>query len=682
MNASIISKLNNIIPEDLVDLQYKAYEAYKLTDYEKALDYYTQIYSISQSKSDLETSAEALLNKSIMNFYLGKPPKAFHYITESYELCNFLFDKNKNKLSFQRIYLRVLTNFTMINISLNLCDNALANIDTLVEQLDLLGQNVLKNEFLEIIIKNYFCVNPFEVNQINSTSGYNLLLKKTEENMNFGSDVFILIKTVNLIFFGFLNYLRHKNVDYFNKCLQEAISSLNTINENSIIGLPLINLSLVKILKEDTKNSKKIFKNFISILKDKEIELAESDEEEDTNKSEIQDNTEIDKYYSKIINEQYRKYETSKIIYDNLEKIYNRLNGGNENNNIFDKSEEKNKDLIVYKIILKKLKFKLENENKELIEILEKNNIPKEFIKDSNLKFHKDDKIRQQFERNQNKINRIDLGFKLLENFNFTNLLNLKDPSFKEIKQYYLDMLNRMLDFYETQRLRKYFKLFLKRTLIYDNIKDYRDYLKRNILVPQQKKYFIRGLDNFINFGYNITKFNFNMSGKKEKFMKFEMKEKEGLILFSLDKKFQKINKSITIDSISRVVYGVHTNNLKYKYSTFKRETYKKPWLFISFILKSSQKKSYKSIDLFYFNDEDLKETIFSLNMIKELYALDDLQIISNGNFLISKLKYKLIRSIQNNCKEEHPWIVQNVWSFSKILLFSIKKKLKIVEES
>lgn len=738
-----------------------AYEAYKSSNFELAIEKFKQLNSLAQSLVQMELSCETLLNIAIMYYYSGKLTKSYHCINESLELCESLlkkienFDKNNKKCFFNknnliRIYLRILSNLIMISISMNLCDDSLSSLDTMIEYIKNLSDKFLKNEFLETIFKNMFVLpvegDRFEKNEkinFQSKSSANFFL---ENDYDYGGEIFLLLKSVNAIFYGFLNFLKNeKNIDFFIKNLQESISNLNLINDHSFVSLPLVNLSLMKLIKENGSNSitsREIFRDFVKTFRNK------------TNH-----NLDEEAAYSLVINEQFQKFETAKIIFETLNMNLNQNKNDkidkNEKIDKFGQKTEKNEksekifsENIFLKLILKNLRneilLKIRHENHE--------NQVNEVIQDKNENFSKSQSQSQSHPLNE-ELSKLNLAIQLLENFQYSSQLSLSnDEDFKEVEMYYKNNLHNLMIIYRLQKLRRHFKLFMKRTLIYDNIKDYRLYVKKSIREPSLKKYFFTCLDNFRNSGYSVTKFNFSSAGKKEKFMKYEseneneneedemkfknklqnkiknQKNKAGTIIFSSDKKFKSELKKIPVDRIKRVIFGVHTNNLKSKYPEFQKEKYKKPWLFLSLILKTDYlnntknsifsknsnllaQKNYTSIDLFFNDENEVKEIIFSFNLLKYIYGLESLHVISNKNFMIQKMKLKMLSRIKdiesevilrrknsfksnsqgiNNNNENNSHYFPSLskspklsffldqWSFIKLFLYIIKNNIKL----
>jgi hypothetical protein len=784
-------------------LLLQAYEAYKSSNFEIAIEKFKQLNSIAQSLVDLELSCESLLNLAIMYYYTGKLTKAYHYVNESLELCESLlkkieknekneknekflkneknfekneknFEKNENK-NLIRIYLRILSNLIMISISMNLCDDSLSTLDTMIEYIKNLTDKFLKNEFFEMILKNFFVLPIEKINSQNfsknltqnfpnfNTTSLTSLTKSSanlflDNNYDYGGEIFLLLKSVNAISYGFINFLKNeKNIDFFLKNLQEAISNLNLINDHTFVTLPLINLSLLKLIKQGENitntNSREIFRDFLKIFRNKmNFTLDE------------------EAAYSLVINEQFQKFETAKIIYESLILKENFFK-----ENSFEENFSEN---IFLKLILKKLR------NDVLQKIGQVGDEEKE------------NQVNISTQPLNEELSKLNLSIQLLENFKYSNQIKPNnDQDYNEVEFYYKNNLQNLMIIYRFQKLKRFFKLFMKRTLIYDDIKDYRLYVKRSIREPALKKYFFTCLENFRGSGYSVTKFNFSSAGKKEKFMKFEseiedegnfgeklknfenidgkfknfqknqnfVKNEEkfkkfekneenqknqkneencfkstGMIIFSTDKKFKSDLKKIPLDKIKRVIFGVHTNNLKLKYSEFQKEKYKKPWLFLSLILKSDlgindtygsknsifskksnlskisilqAQKNYTSIDLFFNDENEVKEIIFSFNLLKYLYGLKTLHVISNKNYIIQKLKLKMVNRVREykiKCEERSKTFSQAVnstdnsnssdysypsqknknfkksslvyttWSFTKLFLYIIKNNIKL----
>ena len=93
---------------------------------------------------------------------------------------------------------------------------------------------------------------------------------------------------------------------------------------------------------------------------------------------------------------------------------------------------------------------------------------------------------------------------------------------------------------------------------------------------------------------------------------------------------------------IFQIRFGVKSKNLIKRYNEFKTPQLKKPWLFMSFIMKDS------SIDLFM-KEEQILNWIFGLNEIIRKNGMTNLRVITCRGFVVKKLKLKLIQKLKEN---------------------------------
>jgi hypothetical protein len=584
-----------------LNLVSKCFSQLKTLQFNSALEELKNLKSLYQSRGQLLNTCNCLTNISSLHFNLGEMSQSYHYAEEALNLLENFVKKNKaacHILYEKIIYVRTLINFAWINIFMGLCDSSIEifeKVNNLISNSDNDSKEYLSNYILEQFFVFF--------DHMNKNVEY------------YGSEIFIFLKSFNYLFSGFEKYLKNNNSEYFLKCMKESINNLGILgNQEKLISVPMINMSLQNLIKDDKKISKEIFKYFLNLFN---LQLS---------------GEEIENFYFKIINEHFQKFETAKVIYDSFE---NTRTQNMNSNMIYPKIES------LMQLISNKLKNELTNEENINDLYLFSNSI----IYSQNINNHQKHEI-------------------------FSN----------RVIKYIQNLFNNLLIIYKKSKLKLSFTKLMKRTLTFMNINDYRNYKKKTIIDPKIKKYHYTCLDSFELKGFPVTKFNFSSIGKKEKFIKFG--KEESVILFSSSSKFSKISKKIKLQEISHVGYGISTKNLKSKYSEFQKETYKKPWQFLSIIIEN---KKYISIDLFFENENDLKQTLYSFNLINYVYGLENIKVYKNTNFIFKKIKLKMIHKVIEHYRTK--WRVENslkeleietCWSFTKIFLYIIKNKLKI----
>jgi hypothetical protein len=603
----------------------------QLKTFEFKIEELKNLKSFYQSKGQLLDTADCLINIAMMHFYRGEISQSYHYAEEALDLIENLIQKNQLNLGKNSIipiisYVRILTNFAGINIYMGLCDSAIE----IFEKINNLTVLINIDSDSKLYISHYIQEQFFSFcNQMNIEY--------------YGSDMYIFLKSFNFLFTGFQKLLKNENTEYFLKCLKESINNLGILDAQSTnssqnfqssrttrsLSVPLINLSLVNLIRDEKKLSKEVFKEFLNQF---DTQITEE---------------EIENFYFKIINEHFQKYETAKIIFEKFQKFINKAEEEDKNKN-FD-HHYCNKSLVFIETLMKLIVNKLKNQVYD-----EHNKTDMDLFANSIIYCNHNSICRSQFH----------------------------DISSNLVSKYIRNLFNNLLIIYKKSKLKFSFTKFMKRTLTFTNIKDYRNYLKKSIIDPKIKKFHYSCLDSFESRGFPVTKFNFSSSGKKEKFIKFG--KEENCIMFSTNSKFNKISKKIKLDEISNVVYGLATKNLKNKYLEFQRDKYKKPWLFLSLIV-GSKNYNYTSVDLFFENENDLKQILYSFNLVKYVYGLENIKIYRNSNFILMKLKLKMIHRIKEHYRTK--WGVENslkelyiesCWSFTKIFLYIIKNKLNI----
>ena len=509
---------------DLSKLHLEAYQAYKSADYETAIDKFKQLNSIALSAVDLELSAETLLNIAIMHYYSGKLSKAYHFISEALQICQSLFKKKScDNPNLKRIYLRTLSNFTMISISMNLCDDSLNQFDMMLDYMKGISDQFLRNEFVDMIVKNFLFLPILDTDAgaekglvfgANKNNSANLFL---DNDYEYGGEIFLLLKSVNSIIFAFLHYLKNeKGIDFFIKSLQEATSNLTLINDHYLGSLPLVNLSLMKLIKDDGGKSREIFKDFLKIFKGR-----------------INFNLDEENAYSKIINEQFQKLETAKIIYESLGSYFKENNNFEnnlenskviknilikENKNIFEDSYDKqnydnieynkysenfndpNKNNILYKLILKKIR----NDLLHKISQIEQNEENENYIDHVNTSLKEE-------------LAKINLAIELIDHYKYSSQIKLKEEIFSEVESYFTNNLKNLLIIYRTQKLRKFFKIFQKRTLYIRKYQRLQTLRQKKHYRARVKKIFFHVPRKFLQHRLPSDQVQFQFSRKKRK---------------------------------------------------------------------------------------------------------------------------------------------------------------------
>jgi len=225
----------------------------------------------------------------------------------------------------------------MINIAINLPETALKYHDVLMDKLESIENKAYKKFLFEKTLIYYFYVQEspfknynlqfadklFDENNINNImdepNDENNKESKDSKNNSITTDeknelqnkyhTRVKMKAIYLIYNGYLKYLSDKNTELFSFNLTNAIDNLKLIGDTYTLSISLLGLSLMKIITKDTKKSKLIAGDLFKLLK--------------MNKN-------LEEVYTKIINEQYQKFETVNIIYTRLLEFENKLSKFNK----------------------------------------------------------------------------------------------------------------------------------------------------------------------------------------------------------------------------------------------------------------------------------------------------------------------------------------------------------------
>ncbi len=179
----------------------------------------------------------------------------------------------------------------------------------------------------------------------------------------------------------------------------------------------------------------------------------------------------------------------------------------------------------------------------------------------------------------------------------------------------------------------------------------------------------------FNNLGDLLTKINFTSKGKKEHFYKV-LEEKQAINVY------EKLSSNspyriISLNEITKICYGISSDNVKKKFKNVTSTNLKNPWLFLSIVTPA------RSTDL-YMEENTLNTWFYGLRYYLRKKNMSH-KIISVNNFVLTKLKLKLIYKIGSkktaNTENAYKNLVSNIakekqiqnLSFAKILLLYIK---------
>lgn len=229
--------------------------------------------------------------------------------------------------------------------------------------------------------------------------------------------------------------------------------------------------------------------------------------------------------------------------------------------------------------------------------------------------------------------------------------------------------------------LKKFFKLYMKKSLGNEDIKEYRSNYNQTIRYKNLANYKEYSLKKILE-GDNLIKINFSSSGKKEHFYNVFGNDTLRVYETKNSKSFTKLSFKTEIKQIK---YGVKSQNLKSRYKEFKTENLTKSWLYLSIITDK------RSIDL-CLKEDQINDWFFGLNHFVKKNSLP-VHIMTVSGFAIKKIKLKLLQKLKDLFETQDEksaiksidlFILMNKYlknnqlgldfiSFSKVLLLYIK---------
>ena len=648
-NSSIINynfyneKPNIVKKEEFDESKYiknliRGYELIRCFLLDEACIIFKNMLMDCQNVDYSEKTSECLLNLGIIHFFQGKLSKSYYYLLESYK---FFTNCLNITLSLDLQKARLLSSLIMVSTSLNITDTALEYNEALIELLmnctKIYDSSYKEAVFIQTVKSFFFFPDIF-------SSKFNLdkTFEKIEDLKS--GNLYLKYKSFASILMGFMKYIQNdKNIEYFIRCLQEAITNLKIINDNHTLSLSLLCLSLMKIKNEDIKTSKKLALDCFKLLK--------------LNKN-------FENIYSKLINEQYQKFEAYKIIYNTLNKFYNNHIARN-NSSIYNQSV-----LMIDQVN--------QSKRSSIKTLLIK--VKKEIIKTPQIESIIDIDVNLILQN-------IEFALKIIDNNDVNIQLILNNLQVDNMLKYYFENIgNNLMFILNREIIKKYFKRFIVLSLGYDNIKQYREYTKKLILDPKLKRFNEKSLE-FLENGTEVSKINFSSFGKKE-----YDKILCGFIVGKSIKFKKNCNICISIDEVKEITLGIKSQNLKAKFHKFKKDLFKKSWRYVSIITKS------RSYDFCHEKEENILKLFYAFISVKEIRNCD-YKILTKSDFSLHRLKLKLIQVVieyfDKNFSEKHKYFdnllrhdlfkdyayyINISWTLLKLLLFCKKYNLTIKE--
>ena len=580
-----ISYINDLI---------KGYKFLMVREYEKSLPLFNNCIKISEKLEDNYNLSDSLCNYSICLFYQGNLEESLKFIQLSLINVNKITLINDKVISLK---IKILSNLTLTNISIGLCNEALNSFNQLIEMIDEIASEKKRKYYIKLIIFNFFKVNglvnyEIENNSLNVSNNSNYQENSSKINLN--------ISVFNI----FHKYMRNNDNDYWINSLSQEINKIKS-NNSFIDTQSLIFLTFqYEIARSNNKKNFNECCNKINGICNYLKNQMNIPNEDHLKKPEI------------IIKLQNEKLNLSKQIYKILySKEEELLNSKNIN--------EKNEDILISKTSYVSSSIFIDFENK---------NCSKEFLKlllKYSLKIVEND---EKYNNQQGKkmLNQLNLTNELL-NKNMLNLSGIKISDFdRNITQSLINLFENLIFIYY-------------RHMILNGLYKYKKKVNVNYLVIRDKKVNNYLLNNFLILqqGEILTKINYSSLGIKEHFYKIynnEDNDNYELRIYNTisDKKPKKI---ILLNSIKKVTYGIYSDNIKKKFLNINQKKINSPWLFLSIFYKE------KTIDL-YLIESKLIKWFYGFYSFFKMYQCP-FKIISVRYFVLNRIKLLAIHNLR-----------------------------------
>ncbi len=516
----------------------------------------------------------------ISYFYLGNLIDSLNILEEIYKK---IFEKCVNEkfsvsIKIIQMLIKVGANLTIVYFSLDKNNDALIIISNMI--------SIIEREcslYKQIsVLRNLI----FILFKVNSLVGENKLedhFFNLEQDLNTNEKRDEYKNIINTLMNGFNNYLKNENIDDWINILNNVYSQMEKINDYKGLIFILFNQECFKYIKECSK--KNISQKNLNECKIKMGSLIFSfNKNIDNNTLAINENQEL---IDEIFNNFKQKMLIVQKIYLNIYKTENTII------NALSKITPINNDTHSSFYIKLLIKYSL-------------GEIKKSKHLNNNLKNKLIDQLNETLAIIDNKS--YDLSNINLESLESGIIQNL-NIMFENLKYIYLKC--KLLKYLE-----KFREKVIKSKIIIDNS-------AWRIYSYNQYKCIIKG--------DNIMKINLTSKGKKIHNYQLHV-DNDVIEIFKKDKSGGQIEKIIDFFNISKILFGIKSENLiKKEKILFYKDT---PWYYLSIIYNQ------KSLDWEFGNEEDCKKWYYGL----QNYCLSTkrkFKVLSTTGFVIQKLKMK-----------------------------------------
>ena len=580
---------DNEIPNDLpleritlesnyIKENIKAFQLIRKRNYIEATKTYKTCINIAEQLKDNYKIRDSHCNYSISLFYNGKIEESIKILNTNYK--NHLKEQNLNDDMKNIILdLKILSNLSIANLSLNKIEDSKKSFNDLCNILEKQDDTQTQLNLIKIILYIFFRVDSLA--EMNENIKEKIIIEENSDQSELNK------KIIKKILNSFHSYLKNNDIKIWINCLKEEIENLKSINDYNGMIFAIFNLEsslyIKSVEEKDDKNIQSSLSKFSSLIK---VLLGENNFDES--------NVKI------ILNNIKQKMKQAVDMY---KKLYNL-----ESNAIMKLRDKK--------INVEKEKKSNNDYNMNspiLVKILLKNSLKyvKNYIKDQNLC--------KQIE------GQITKTIQVLSDKNYNNFSIKLNSISPEISKVILKLLNNLLSIYSKCKLRNYIN-------IYRNNIGKKKIKNTNIFLDQ----FIDSYYKGIQLGDSLVKINFNNKSTKTHFYKLHLK-KNCIQVYQKENDID-VYKEININSIIKITFGIHSQNLKNKIGSLPNH---QAWLYMSFILSN------RSLDL-CLNENQIKKWFYGLS--KYLKTVNkEYKSISRSKYILNRCKMKMAYKIINS---------------------------------
>ena len=580
---------DNEIPNDLsleritlesnyIKENIKAFQLIRKRNYIEATKTYKTCINIAEELKDNYKIRDSHCNYSISLFYNGKIEESIKILNTNYK--NHLKKQNLNDDMKNIILdLKILSNLSIANLSLNKIEDSKKSFNNLCNILEKQDDTQTQLNLIKIVLYIFFRVDSLA--DMNENINEKIIIEENSEQSELNKK--IIKKIIN----SFHSYLKNNDIKIWINCLKEEIENLKTINDYNGMIFAIFNLEsslyIKSVEEKDDKNIQSSLSKFSSLIK---VLLGENNFDES--------NVKI------ILNNIKQKMKQAVDMY---KKLYNL-----ESNAIMKLRDKK--------INVEKEKKSNNDYNLNspiLVKILLKNSL--KYVKD----YIKDQDLCKQIE------GQITKTIQVLSDKNYNNFSIKLNSISPEISKVILKLLNNLLSIYSKCKLRKYINIY-RHNIGKKKIK------KTNIFVD----HFIDSYYKGIQLGDSLVKINFNNKSTKTHFYKLHLK-KNCIQVYQKENDID-VYKEININSIIKITFGIHSQNLKNKIGSLPNH---QAWLYMSFILSN------RSLDL-CLNENQIKKWYYGLSQyLKNVNK--EYKSISRSKYILNRCKMKMANKIINS---------------------------------